>query len=307
MNEDPKNPAYQPSEDLSSGAEIFPLTVQAFFPKREHIERAQEILAKSRSVTVITGAGISAESGVPTYRDEDGLWNQFRAQDFSSVEAFNQNPKIVWDWYKERRRVMAAAQPNEAHKALATLESRSMQFMVLTQNIDGLHQRAGTDNIVELHGSVWKMRCTVCLNEWESRGELGDALPHCESCHGLARPAVVWFGESLNPTEWERAIRASYCDTLMVVGTSAMVNPVASLPIIAQRNRARIIEVNLEKTSISDIADVSLQGKAGEILPELAKQVDINIAGSYDMDIGKAMQRGLEKFYAKYPHLRKSE
>jgi NAD-dependent deacetylase len=269
------------------------------------IQKAHEIIAKSRSITVITGAGVSAESGIATYRDADGLWNQYRAQDFSSVDTFYKDPKRVWDWYKERRRVMAAAEPNAAHKALAELEQKSMQFMVLTQNIDGLHQRAGTDNIVELHGSVWRLRCTNCLNEWENKAELPDGIPQCWSCHSLARPAVVWFNESLKPSEWERAMRASYCDTLLVVGTSALVNPVASLPDIAFKNQARIIEINLEKTPISDLATVSIQAKAGEVLPEIVKDGDVNIGGTHELDLGKAMQRGLDKFYAKYPQLRK--
>jgi NAD-dependent deacetylase len=271
---------------------------------QELIQKATEIIAMSRSITVLTGAGISAESGVATYRDADGLWNNFRAEDFSSVEAFKKDPNIVWAWYKERRRIMGEAEPNAGHKALAEMERRSMQFMLLTQNIDGLHQRAGTDNIVELHGSVWRHRCTVCLGEWDYNPSEMDNIPHCNSCHGLARPAVIWFGESLKQADWDRAMRASYCDTLLVVGTSALVNPVASLPELALKNGARIIEVNLEKTAISEIATVSIQGKAGEVLPELVKESNVSVAGTHELDLGKAMQRGLEKFYAKYPQLR---
>lgn len=272
---------------------------------QELIEKAHNIIATSRSITVLTGAGISAESGIPTYRDEDGLWNNFRAEDFSSAEAFKKDPTVVWDWYKERRRTMAAAEPNDGHNALAQMERNAMQFMLLTQNIDGLHQRAGTDNIVELHGSVWKLRCTNCLGEWQDRRDELPWLPYCESCHALARPAVVWFGESLNEAQWTQAHRAAYCDTFLVVGTSALVNPVASLPEIAQKNRARIIEVNLSETSISAIADVSIRGKAGDILPQLVEEKEHSIDGMHDMDLGRAMQRGLEKFYAKYPQLRK--
>ena len=271
---------------------------------QELIQKATEIVAMSRSITVLTGAGISAESGIATYRDADGLWNNFRAEDFSSVESFKKDPKMVWDWYKERRRLMAAAEPNAGHKALAEMERRNMQFMLLTQNIDGLHQRAGTDNIVELHGSVWRLRCTMCLDEWEYRGEMDSGMPFCGSCHGLARPAVVWFSEPLNESQWQRAVRAAYCDTMIVVGTSALVNPVASLPDLALKNGARVIEVNLEKTPITEIATVSIQGKAGEILPELVKETDVSVAGTHELDLGKAMQRGLEKFYAKYPQLR---
>ena len=272
---------------------------------QELIEKAHNIIATSRSITVLTGAGISAESGIPTYRDEDGLWNNFRAEDFSSAEAFKKDPTVVWDWYKERRRTMAAAEPNEGHKALAKMERNAMQFMLLTQNIDGLHQCAGTDNIVELHGSVWQLRCTNCLGEWSYKGELGPGNPFCGSCHSVARPAVVWFGEPLNEVQWTRAHRAAYCDTFLVVGTSALVDPVASLPGIAQNNRARIIEVNLSETPITPIADVSIRGKAGDILPQLVEEKEHTIDGMHDMDLGRAMQRGLEKFYAKYPQLKK--
>ena len=268
----------------------------------DKLQLAQEWIAKARSITVLSGAGISADSGIATYRDADGLWNKFRAEDFSSVEAFQKDPTMVWDWYKERRRIMAAAEPNAGHKALATLESRVMQFTVLTQNIDGLHQRAGNNNVIELHGSVWKLRCTNCLGEWETHVDL-KGLPKCDSCHSLARPAVVWFGESLSPQTWEQAVRASYSDIFLVVGTSAMVNPVSELPHMAQRNRARVIEVNKEPTGLSKSADISLIGSATEILPQLATQLD-GLSSMHEMDLGKAMQRGLEKFYMKYPQLR---
>lgn len=285
------------------------VTVEASKKKdsQTRIEAAHEMLAKSRSITVITGAGISAESGIPTYRTDDGLWNQYRAEDFSSVEAFEKDPKTVWAWYKDRREIMGKAQPNAGHKALATLEHNHGSFMLLTQNIDGLHQRAGTDNIIELHGSVWKLRCTNCGGEWynDDITEAPQDLPHCESCHSIARPAVVWFGEPLNRNDFERAVKASYCDTMLVVGTSALVDPVASLPVIAQQNRARIIVVNPERTPTADIADIYIPGKASEILPLLVEEKEHVIDGMFDMDLGKAMSRGLEKFYAKYPQLRK--
>lgn len=268
----------------------------------DNILIAQEWLAKARSITVLSGAGISADSGIPTYRDVDGLWNNFRAEDFSSVEAFKKDPKMVWDWYHQRRMVMGEAKPNRGHLAISTMESRSMQFTVLTQNIDGLHQQAGSNNVVELHGSVWKFRCTNCLGEWEDR-RTRNGIPQCDSCHSQARPAVIWFGESLNPYEWDRAVRAAYCDVMVVVGTSAMVHPVADLPNMAQRNRARVIEVNKEKTPISTYADLSFIGNASDILSELAVPPQ-GLSTELSMDMGKAMQRGLEKFYMKYPQCR---
>ena len=267
---------------------------------------AREWIAKARSITVLTGAGISAESGIATYRDADGLWNNFRAEDFSSAKAFQEDPRRVWRWYHERRTIMGAAEPNAGHKALAKMESNSMAFNILTQNIDGLHQRAGNLNVVELHGSVWILRCVNCLGEWQDSNSALTGLPQCPSCHSPARPAVVWFGESLKPSVWEQAVRATFCDVFLVVGTSAMVDPVASLPYMAQRSRARIIEVNKESTPLSRSADISLMGSAGEILTALAEQ-PTGVSSQLDMDIGKAMARGLEKFYMKYPQLRPKE
>lgn len=268
-------------------------------------EQVRSILELSRNITVLTGAGISAESGVPTYRDKDGLWNSYRAEDFSSVTAWAKSPATVWDWYQGRRAVMAAAEPNVAHKTLADLEARTRgQVVVLTQNVDGLHQRAGSKIVVELHGNVWNIRCTNCGEE-RCEPDLGMGIPGCYSCHGMCRPAVTWFGESLNRTAWEHAVRATHCDTFVVIGTSALVDPVAQLAPMAQKNHARIIEINTERTPISDIADFTLLGKAGEILPQLipteAQKEEFWI---HELDLGRAFERGLERFYSKYPDLR---
>lgn len=268
---------------------------------QDKLQQAKDWIAKARSITVLTGAGVSADSGIATYRDADGLWNNFRVEDFSSAEAFKNDPGKVWGWYHERRRIMGEANPNPAHVALAELERNCDQFMLLTQNIDGLHQRAGTDNIVELHGSAWKLRCVHCLGEWEDKNVL-TGIPRCDSCKMMARPSVIWFGESLNQAVWDRAVRSTYCDVFIVTGTSALVNPVAELPYMAQRNRARVIEVNKEETPLSKSADISLIGNASEILPELAK-AETDVAGIQELDLGRAMQRGLEKFYMKYPQL----
>ena len=273
--------------------------------EQEQLDQVRSILELSRNITVLTGAGISAESGVPTYRDKDGLWNTYRAQDFSSVEAFSKSPATVWDWYHQRRAAMAEAEPNAAHKALADLEAKTQgRVVVLTQNIDGLHQRAGSKVVIELHGSVWNVRCTVC---GEERCEPSStvAIPACYSCHSICRPAVTWFGESLNRTAWEHAVRAAHCDTFLVVGTSALVDPVAQLAPLAQKHHARVIEINTERTPVSDFAEYSLFGKAGEILPQLvpteAQKEDFWI---HELDLGRAFERGLEKFYAKHPELK---
>jgi NAD-dependent deacetylase len=273
---------------------------------QENIERAKTILALSRSITVLTGAGISAESGIPTYRDTDGLWNKYRAEDFSSVEAFKEDPVKVWQWYHARRTAMAQAEPNPAHKALTELEAANLRFRIFTQNIDGLHQRAGSRSVTELHGSVWQLRCTKCEAEWEQTGDL-QGVPRCviPECGEIARPAVIWFGESLNPDVWIRAQLATKCDTFLIVGTSASVDPVARLVPNAQAHRAKIIEVNLEPSGISKMADISLFGKAGEILPQLIVTEPLSHDMQLqEMDLGKAMQRGMEKFYAKFPDFR---
>ena len=268
------------------------------------IEDAKQVISMSRNVTVLTGAGCSAESGIPTYRDADGLWNNYKAEDFSSVESFQKDPKLVWSWYHDRRKAMFGAEPNAAHKAIAAIGEQK-PTTILTQNIDGLHQRAGSKNVIELHGSVSMMRCTVCFKEWEDHSLNLPEIPSCPTCLCPARPAVIWFGESLKPDVWTDAFLATHCDTFIVVGTSALVNPVASLPGMARNNRARIIEVNTEQTMISDICDYLLLGKAGEILPQLVpSDTDTFNLKASEMDLGRAMQRGMEKFYAKYPDLR---
>jgi len=269
------------------------------------IEDAKKVIAMSRNVTVLTGAGCSAESGIPTYRNaDDGLWNNYKAEDFSSVEAFKKDPAMVWSWYHDRRKAMFGAEPNAAHKALAAIGEQK-PTTVLTQNIDGLHQRAGSKKVIELHGSVARLQCTICMHEWSDTSLTLPPIPFCEHCHCPARPAVIWFGESLKPDVWSDAFLATHCDTFLVVGTSALVNPVASLPAMARNNRARIIEVNMEQTTISGICDYLLLGKAGDILPQLvpAENATFDLK-SNEMDLGRAMQRGMEKFYAKYPDLR---
>jgi len=227
-------------------------------------------LADACRVTVLTGAGVSAESGVPTFRGPEGLWRSHRAEDLATPEAFARDPRLVWEWYDWRRRLIAGCRPNAAHAAIASLEARVPDFLLITQNVDGLHRRAGTRRIVELHGNLWRVRC---LAEGSVEEYLDPSLPslppHCR-CGALLRPDVVWFGEAL-PTD---AIRQAYdavesCDVMLVVGTSALVQPAASLPRIAKAHGAYVAEVNLEPTPLSAIADESHLGRAGEILPAL--------------------------------------
>jgi NAD-dependent deacetylase len=218
----------------------------------------------------LTGAGISAESGVPTFRGASGLWRQFRPEQLATPEAFAQDPALVWKWYLWRRRLIAEAEPNSGHHALAALEQAASGFSLVTQNVDGLHERAGNRNIVKLHGNIWRSRCLSCGSEnSDERTEINPLPPLCE-CGGILRPAVVWFGEGLPDGVWsaaERAVRSA--DVVLVIGTSAVVYPAAMLVPLAKQSGAKVIEVNPDETPASAIADASLRGPSGRILPEL--------------------------------------
>lgn len=234
------------------------------------IAGAAERLRKAKSVAVLTGAGVSAESGVPTFRGDGGLWRQFRAEDLATPEAFARDARLVWEWYDWRRQKIAACRPNPAHHALAQLESRGAEFLLITQNIDDLHRKAGSRRLIELHGNIWRARCPreATVSELPDV-PLREIPPRC-GCGSVLRPDVVWFGEALPADALERAMRAAEtCDLFLVVGTSALVQPAAWLPLTARRHGAALIEVNPDPTPISHLVDVSLQGKAGEILPAL--------------------------------------
>jgi len=238
----------------------------------ERIQQARKLLAEARSIAVLTGAGVSAESGVPTFRGAGGLWRQYRPEDLATPEAFARDPKLSWEWYDWRRGLIAAVHPNAGHDALAELERRVASFTLITQNVDGLHQRAGSRNVLEVHGSIWMLRCTLCKREWEDLSASLEIPPHCE-CGGLARPGVVWFGENLNPRVWAAAEQAVHsCDVLVVAGTSAVVYPAAGLATLAREAGAHIIEVNLETTPLSESVDYSFQARSGELLPQLLER-----------------------------------
>ena len=215
-------------------------------------------------VAVLTGAGISAESGIPTFRGKDGLWNKYDPTELATPSAFQRDPKLVWEWYDWRRQLIAKAQPNEGHRAIVELERRFKDFTLITQNVDGLHQRAGSKKVIELHGNIWKVRCVSCGEEYyKHKTPLEELPPRCKSCGGLLRPGVVWFGESLPLDALQKAYDvSSEAELFIVVGTSAQVYPAAELPLIAKRNGARLIEVNPEETPITPYADESIREKA---------------------------------------------
>ena len=229
---------------------------------------------RARSVAVLTGAGISAESGVPTFRgggdSEIWTWRGRPVTELSSAELIATDPVLVWEWFDHRRGMLADIQPNPGHHALAEWERRFEKFTLITQNIDDLHRSAGSNNVLELHGNIWRARCLRCASTFEARDTpLEENPPSCFACGGPARPDVVLFGEMLPDGVFERAeLAAAQADLFFVIGTSAVVYPAAGLPLAAKRRGARLIEVNAEMTDISFIADVTLLGKAGELLPQ---------------------------------------
>ncbi len=236
------------------------------------IEQVRQWLRGAESVVVLTGAGISAESGVPTFRGEGGLWRRFRAEDLATPEAFGRDPKLVWEWYDWRRSVVAEVRPNPGHYALARLQEGRVGFSLITQNVDGLHDLAGSIGPLKLHGDIWEVRCTRCSFKGVNREvPLPEIPPRC-GCGALLRPDIVWFGESLPAGVIEAAWNLSeQADLFLVVGTSALVQPAASLPLAAKRCGARLVEINPDRTPITPQADIHLSGPAGEILPLLLR------------------------------------
>ena len=234
------------------------------------LEAVRALLPGARSIAVLTGAGISAESGVPTFRGAGGLWRTFRAEDLATPEAFANDPRLVWEWYDWRRQKIAAAKPNLGHYALVTLEKRTPDLTLITQNVDGLHPLAGSRNLLEIHGNLWRTRCLSCHDVRENREpQLARLPPRC-ACEGVLRPDVVWFGEPLPYDLVKRAIRAvEGCDLMLVVGTSGLVQPAASMADAALDRGVPVVEINLDPTPLSERATYVLQGKSGEILPKL--------------------------------------
>lgn len=251
------------------------------------LREAARILKDARSVLVLTGAGISAESGVPTFRGPEGLWRNHRPEELATPEAFARDPRLVWEWYEWRRRLVEACDPNPAHHALARAAMTRPGMRILTQNVDGLHDRAAREEAerlrpdaeqaaaatpLELHGSVLRARCTSCQERVPLTEPLDtshrDTLPRCDGCRALLRPDVVWFGEALDPAILDEAFHlAEEADLCLVIGTSAVVQPTASLPRVTQSNGGRVIEINPEPTPLTMTADLSLRATAVEAVP----------------------------------------
>lgn len=235
----------------------------------QRIERIGQQLAKATRIACLTGAGISAESGVATFRDANGLWNGFRIEEVATPEAFTQDPQRVWSFYAARRQALLAARPNPGHHALARMKQLCPEFTLITQNVDGLHQQAGSHDLICLHGDIWIDRCNAC--GWQRRAQqVVETVPTCPACSRHVRPGVVWFGEILPQDALERAIqKCCSAQIMLVVGTSSLVHPAASLATWARQAGAALIEINLEPTPLTDIADESLQGSASNILSAL--------------------------------------
>jgi NAD-dependent deacetylase len=232
------------------------------------IQILKKQLTMSGNVVALTGAGISAESGVPTFRGEGGLWRQYRATDLATPQAFAQDSRLVWEFYNWRREVLAPLHPNPGHLTLAAMENRFSQFTLITQNIDGLHQAAGSRKMIELHGNIWWVRCTGCGAIAEDRRVPVPQLPTCGTCGSLLRPNVVWFGEMLDPAILDLAYRAiEACQVMLVIGTSGVVQPAASMGAAARGHGAFVAEINLEPTPYTGAYDISILGKSGEVLP----------------------------------------
>jgi NAD-dependent deacetylase len=240
------------------------------------IDRAAGLLQRVRSVFVLTGAGVSAESGIPTFRGSEGLWKSYSAEQLATPDAFGRNPELVWEWYRWRQDLIRKAEPNPGHRALVEIEKRVEQFLLLTQNVDDLHYRAGSKCVRQLHGSIFRTRCSVCGQTGEHVDQdASQTVPKC-GCGALLRPDVVWFGEQIPSDVWNEALGfLGGADLAMICGTSGVVWPAAAIPGIACERGISTIEVNLEPTAVSSVVDVSLIGKAGEILPDLVRRVTV--------------------------------
>ena len=245
-------------------------------PAARDVDALVDRLRAARRVTVLTGAGVSAASGIPTFRGAGGLWREFRAEDLATPEAFARNPALVWEWYDWRRQLVARAAPNEAHRVLAAWSRRLAGFTLLTQNVDGLHERAGTADVVRLHGSIWHVRCAGECSTGTSREDrrvpLPDFDPRCE-CGAPLRPDIVWFGEALDPVVIARAERSVACDVFLALGTSAIVYPAAGFVHAARARGAYTVEVNIDRTDASAGVDLSLRGAAEEVLARIEERL----------------------------------
>ncbi len=237
---------------------------------REVIERLRE----ARRISVLTGAGVSAESGLPTFREaQTGLWARYDPQQLATPRAFRNDPTLVWDWYAWRRQLAGSVEPNAGHAALAEMERHVEELVVITQNVDSLHQRAGSTAVVELHGNISRIKCSECGRLAPIVERSDDLPPRCPVCGGFLRPDVVWFTEPLPISALDRARQAAQeCDLFFTIGTSALVQPAASLPLLALDEGVAVVEINPQETPLSGIVTFVLQGASGEILPRLVQE-----------------------------------
>lgn len=233
-------------------------------------EIISEDLRRAKKIVFVTGAGISQESGIPTFRGKDGYWRKYDPMKLATIDAFYEDPKLVWEWYEDRRKNIHSAIPNPGHKAIAELE-KYCKVVVLTQNIDGLHQRAGSSKVLELHGSIIRIKCTACDFQNEITTNFEELPPKCR-CGNILRPDVVWFGEQLPQDVWTEAIQeASSCDIMIITGTSLIVSPANTLPVFAKQNNAILIEVNPEETIMSSDMHLSIRNSSASILPKFVE------------------------------------
>jgi NAD-dependent deacetylase len=242
------------------------------------LEQLASRIQHAPRITVMTGAGVSAASGVPTFRGPDGIWKKYRAESLATPEAFQRDPRLVWEWYDWRRQVLSTKSPNRAHEVLAAWSLRYPQFTLITQNVDGLHERAGTRNVIRFHGSIWEVLCwndcggspKRCRDETIPFKEIPPRCPHCE---GLIRPGVVWFGEGIDPRVLQLASHALDCDMFLTIGTSSVVYPAAQLAHEAKSRGAYTVEINIESTPASQLLDLSIRGPAEEILDHIERLI----------------------------------
>lgn len=230
-------------------------------------------LASSKKIVFFTGAGMSAESGIPTFRGKDGIWNKLKPEELANFDAFLRNPEMVWEWYNHRKSIIHESQPNAGHIAIAEFQKYFDDVSVITQNIDNLHRRAGSEKIFELHGNIERNYCIECKTRFDYELDLKEGVPKCE-CGGIIRPDVVWFGEYLPQDQFSGGERSSTeADIFFIVGTSAVVYPAAGLIQLAKSSRAYLVEINIEKTEISYFVDKSFSGSAAEILPQVLQSI----------------------------------
>ncbi|RLG88579.1 MAG: NAD-dependent protein deacylase [Thermoprotei archaeon] len=231
------------------------------------VRKAAKIIGDSNYVVVFTGAGISAEAGIPTFRGAQGLWTKYRPEELATPKAFKKNPKKVWEWYVWRLEIILRSKPTLAHRIIAELERRGIVKVIITQNVDELHQDAGSRRVIELHGSIRRARCTKCSYKTKLMEIPREIPPHCPKCGALLRPDVVWFGEEVPRVAFEESMReASICDSMIIIGTSGVVFPAAYIPIIAKSKGAILIEINPSRSALTSYVDIHIGTEASKAL-----------------------------------------